>query len=257
MNSILLLILFAAAAALPLGILWYYSKQQRSLQQTIIQHQNSREQETKSYIASEFLHQQVINGLLLPHLIKIKELHTGVAETRGMNKKQILASVENLLDKTIEMERVIRTISEEIFPPFLTDYFSQSCQSHIEKLRLKYSYALPIHFNCTPNLRRDEPSFKLILFNLYSLIDLFVTNSIKHAAATDIRVVIEVQNNEITLMMSDNGIGFDTKSTFSEQKGRGIADFKSKATALTPNYTFESYKGSGTRFKIIVPSSEE
>lgn len=257
MNSIFLLILFAAAAALPMGILWYFSKQQRNLQQTIIQHQNFREQETKSYIASEFLHQQVINGLLLPHLIKIKELHTGVSETRAINKKQILASLENLLDKTVEMERVIRTISEEIFPPFLTDYFPQSCQSHIEKLRLKYNYALPIYFSCTPNLKRDKPGFKLILFNLYSLIDLFVTNSLKHAAATDIRVVIETQHNEISLVMSDNGIGFDAKSAFDEQKGRGIADFKSKATALTPNYTFESQKGSGTRFKIIVLFSEE
>lgn len=257
MNSIFLLILFAAAAALPLGILWYYSNQQRNLQQTIIQHQNLREQETKSYIASEFLHQQVINGLLLPHLIKIKDLHTAVSEAKAMNKKQILASLENLLDKTVEMERVIRTISEEIFPPFLTDYFPQSCQSHIEKLRIKYNYSLPIHFNCTPTLRRDEPSFKLVLFNLYSLIDLFVTNSLKHASATNIRVVIETRKNEISLLMSDNGIGFDTKSAFGEQKGRGIADFKSKATALTPNYTFESEKGSGTRFKIIVPLIEE
>jgi NarL family two-component system sensor histidine kinase YdfH len=92
-----------------------------------------------------------------------------------------------------------------------------------------------------------------VLYNLYSLIDLFTTNSIRHARASRILVVLKQEPKQITLDMRDNGIGFDIREAEKNAKGRGLADFKGRAIILSPQYIFESTAGKGTHFRILIP----
>ncbi len=229
----------------------HYTNQQRKLHKTILKAQNDREIEIYRVIASEYLHQKVINGHLLPHLIALKELNQLVGYSKAVNKKAFIEKIEDLMKDIKNTESIVRNISENIFPPHLTDFFAESCQQHLLQLQKKYHYEGKIVFETEGNFR-ELAHLQALLFNLYTLIDLFVTNSIKHAKASVIDVKLNFNNNTVSLLMEDNGIGFSIKEKTLSSSGRGIADFIGRAMVLSSNQYFESKAMVGTRFSIHV-----
>ncbi len=79
-----------------------------------------------------------------------------------------------------------------------------------------------------------------------------MTNSIKHAKASEIEVKLNFNNNTVSLLMEDNGIGFSIKEKTLSSSGRGMADFIGRAMVLSPNQYFESKVMIGTRFGIYI-----
>lgn len=227
--------------------------QQRKLHETILRSQNEKEIETYSRIAGEYLHQQVINGRILPHLIRLKELNQLVTAAKSPRNQIISDKIQELMNDLKQTENIVRNISENIFPPHLTYFFVETCQKRLSELQELYP------LNKTEIVFQSEGSFSdlaqfpTLLYNLYSLIDLFTTNSIRHAQASRIFVVLKREPKQITLDMRDKGIGFDMKEVEKNTKGRGLADFRGRAIILSPQYIFESEAEKGTYFRISVP----
>lgn len=236
-----------------LVIFFRASKQQHLLHETILRSQNEKEIETYSRIASEYLHQQVINGRILPHLIQLKELNQLVIASKLSKNQAVLDKIQELIKGLKQTENIVRNISENIFPPHLTYFFAETCQKRLSELKELYpSEKTEITFQ-VEGVFNDLAESPTLLYNLYSLFDLFTTNSIRHAQASRVLVVLKRDAHRITLNMSDNGIGFDMKTIEKKTKGRGLADFKGRAIILSPQYIFESEAEKGTFFRISVP----
>lgn len=252
-NAVYLLITITLILSLIVGMIFTVRsfEQQRKLQDTINRRQKEKETETLKQIAGEYLHQRVINGLILPHLINLKEASHFVGTAKSASKKEITARLNGLIDGIMEMESVVRNISENIFPSHLSEYFIPVCQKHLQELEKRLGNGEKIVFE-SDNMLTDLKCFPTLLYNLYSLIDLFVTNSLKHAQATDIKVSIQRKKDTLSLTMSDNGVGFDIRGATLFTKGRGLADFKSRAIMLAPTFLFDSEKGKGTRFNLLI-----
>lgn len=77
-----------------------------------------------------------------------------------------------------------------------------------------------------------------------------LTNILKHARAHSIRVATSVGDNEITITVADDGIGFDVDA--SQNTGRGLQNLKRRAADIGGAVEFDS-KSNGTAVRIRLP----
>ncbi|TWN06287.1 sensor histidine kinase [Bacillus licheniformis] len=112
-----------------------------------------------------------------------------------------------------------------------------------------------IHFHCIgeSDERRIAPRFEVALFRLAQEA---VTNALKHSESTEIHVKVEVTKDFVTLIIKDNGNGFDLKEAKSKKnKSFGLLGMKERVDLLEGTMTIDSKIGLGTFILIKVPLS--
>ncbi|CAN7177235.1 sensor histidine kinase [Rossellomorea sp. LjRoot5] len=86
---------------------------------------------------------------------------------------------------------------------------------------------------------------------LFRLVQESVQNALKHAEATHIQVKVEVKKDQITVVIKDNGKGFDEDK---QKTGSfGIMGMKERVDLLEGDITIDSKVGAGTVILIQVP----
>jgi two-component system sensor histidine kinase DegS len=86
---------------------------------------------------------------------------------------------------------------------------------------------------------------------LFRMIQESVQNALKHANACEIKVKLEISNAAITVLIKDNGVGFDT--TKKKPESFGIIGMRERVELLNGELTFDSKIGKGTSILISVP----
>jgi len=88
--------------------------------------------------------------------------------------------------------------------------------------------------------------------NFYLLAKEIAHNSLKHSHAEKISLEISLSDENITLIIKDDGQGFDPVAK--EKAGMGLASINHRVARLNGNLTIENYKG--TKVIVIVPISD-
>ncbi len=89
----------------------------------------------------------------------------------------------------------------------------------------------------------------LVVFRMYQEI---VKNIIRHAAASNIRLVIKKEDGIILFTIIDNGKGFDT-NTIEAASGVGLRSLRSRIGLIGGRIAIESVLGKGTTVRIFIP----
>ena len=79
-----------------------------------------------------------------------------------------------------------------------------------------------------------------------------ITNALKHAAANEINVQLLGNPEQITLVISDDGTGFDIKEKQSG-RGNGISNMKDRTGLLGGQFELVSDDRDGTRITVKIP----
>jgi two-component system NarL family sensor kinase len=90
---------------------------------------------------------------------------------------------------------------------------------------------------------------KHIEISLYRIFQELINNTIRHAAATRIDIEINRFENRLSLIYTDNGLGFDTAATV---KGIGLRSIQSRIDKLDGSLHIDSGKGNGSTFIITI-----
>lgn len=98
--------------------------------------------------------------------------------------------------------------------------------------------------------RRLENSLEISLFRI---VQELTTNIIKHAQASQATINISQDEEDITILIEDNGIGMNT-SQIDIQKGMGLHSIKTRVQYLDGNFTIDSTPSKGTTIIIQIPS---
>lgn len=86
---------------------------------------------------------------------------------------------------------------------------------------------------------------------LFSIIQEGVTNAIKHACASEIIISLSVFQNEIKLLIEDDGVGFEPKA---DKVGMGLQNLHYRIEErLKGSLVIDSTKGNGTTLMISIP----
>jgi len=202
-------------------------KNEQKLKNAII---TVQDQERK-HIASE-LHDQVSNklNLLILMLNNIK--------TENGNEVVIIKNeVRKIINKNRDISHYLFPVEIENIGLFFT----------LQDLSLKYK---------TPNfeikLICDKPinfSCKQTEIQLYRVIQESLTNVLKHSKATVFTLHFKTYKNQIILIVSDNGIGFEKDVI---KKGLGFTSIETRLHSINASFKFKSKPKKGTQLIIVI-----
>ena len=87
----------------------------------------------------------------------------------------------------------------------------------------------------------------------YRIVQESLTNTIRHAQATTVKVTVSYNTDNIRLEITDNGVGFKPEKM---KRTTGLTGMRERAVALGGEFTIESSPGQGTRITTVLPLSE-
>lgn len=86
---------------------------------------------------------------------------------------------------------------------------------------------------------------------LFRMLQEMTNNTLKHAKASEIKVMLKVVGNQLTLDYRDDGIGFDT-SKMNDQSSFGLAGLKSRADFIGATLQVDSSRNRGVHFLVLL-----
>ncbi|MFL6374534.1 MAG: sensor histidine kinase, partial [Pyrinomonadaceae bacterium] len=92
--------------------------------------------------------------------------------------------------------------------------------------------------------------------NVYRIAQECLNNVAKYAKASSIAVLLSISENELTLIIEDNGTGFDTTASDRRRTngGLGLQGMQERANLLEGNFQIESTATSGTTVFVRIPA---
>jgi signal transduction histidine kinase len=190
-----------------------------------------------------------------------RELHDGLGAVLATVKMQISGiqrkfptvqtsetyqKAESLIDDAC---RTVREVSHDLMPYVLEQ---QGLFSAIEEM-------------CQNLSRQHDTSFDFISFGdeaqlndvltitLYRITQELLKNILKHAEATEVIVQLTIEDEEIMLIVEDDGKGFDTSL---QKKGIGLDNIYSRTAYLKGTLDIDSTIGQGSTFTILLPTQQ-
>jgi len=114
---------------------------------------------------------------------------------------------------------------------------------------LKASTSISIHLDFLEEEKINQISEDLQVA-VYRMIQELLKNSMNYAQCTNIEVIINKYNNELNVIVEDNGIGFDTSKKVT---GIGLRNIQSRIKAFGGQFVIDSKIGRGSAFHITIP----
>lgn len=108
---------------------------------------------------------------------------------------------------------------------------------------------IKFNFNVDASIDNDLAFTSVKGMNLYRIIQEAINNAVKYAEASSIHVEISKGNNEMIIVIQDNGKGFDEKSI---QLGNGLNNMKKRAVDINAQIAIESTINGGTVIQLVL-----
>jgi signal transduction histidine kinase len=94
--------------------------------------------------------------------------------------------------------------------------------------------------------------------SLYRIAQEATANIIKHAKASHASFVVLRQLHEVTMLIEDNGQGFDSEAASKKcDSCLGLMGMQERVNLLGGSFVIESAPGEGTTIRVILPLGEE
>lgn len=151
----------------------------------------------------------------------------------------------SLVDSTV---RSIRRISTELRPSVIDDLgLNAALEWQVDEFgrRMVVEIEYVNSFDDT-NIHPD------ISIGIFRILQESLTNIVKHAAATKVKITICQLNNTVQLTVEDDGIGFDTNAK-QDHLTFGLIGIKERTSMLQGECAIYSKQGTGTRIEVSIP----
>lgn len=149
---------------------------------------------------------------------------------------------EELIDEAC---RTVRTISHNMMPNMLEQY---GLENAIQELCTSISQSHDIDISFIP-FGLETPISNDVMITIYRIVQELLQNIIKHAEASEVIVQLTVEDNELILVVEDNGKGFD-KTQIEENNGIGLSNIVSRVKYLDGDLEIDATPGEGSTFTI-------
>lgn len=222
-------------------------KQSENLCVALIRRIVSAQEDERKRIARE-IHDHIgqeVTGLklALSHIQKKykedSELYSDIAK---------LKATINRIDKEVDF------LAWELRPSVLDDLgLAKAIEQYIDDWTKHFS--IPAEFQLIGlDGQRLLPETEI---NLYRITQEALNNIAKYAKATSVSVLLERLDGKLSLIVEDNGIGFDLEKrakVTETDRGMGLLGMKERAALVGGNIEIESSQGNGTTVYVRVPA---
>jgi PAS domain S-box-containing protein len=183
-----------------------------------------------------------IGPLLSTVKLYVNEL--GSTEIGNQEKKEFVKQVNKMLDDAVAS---IREISNNLMPRVIHEYgLVKALQAFCSKVN--QTGKIYVDFNANGIESTLNKNIQLILFRVISEL---LTNTIKHARAKNAYVQLQKSEENISLIFTDDGMGFNSKKIMDNKNtGIGLKSIVSRIKSINGSCEIVSEEGKG--FKIII-----
>jgi signal transduction histidine kinase len=160
--------------------------------------------------------------------------------------RSAVAEVRELVRATLQD---VRQLAVELRPKALDDF---RLVAAVERLAESFGEqtGITVIFESTLPAGRLPPEVETAL---YRIVQESLTNIVKHARADKVSIVVGRKQNLVTLVVEDDGVGFEPARARDE--GLGLIGMRERVALLGGRLAVESRPGAGTTFVAEVPAS--
>ncbi|REC49760.1 histidine kinase [Chryseobacterium pennipullorum] len=200
--------------------------------------ENIKAQEEERKRIAVMIHDDIGNRL------NILSLWLNNLDTQGdeLIKKNIYGQMSSLIDAA-------RSISHSLYPVNLE---SVGMVLYVEELIANLSHKINISLQVMPGYEKKD---LFVEVQLYRIIQEFTTNVIRHSSATEVWIYIKDYAQNMTVVISDNGQGFEYEEV---KKGMGIKNIESRIKSMNALHKWKkTFLKKGSRLIIKIPKNHE
>lgn len=187
-----------------------------------------------------------LHDSLGPQLSIIK-LYTDALKDSAMSEERRQYMIGSSIELIMEAIFQVKNISYNLLPSLLSDFgldmaIRSFCDKIIEVSEIEINYTsidYPSDFN-----RHTETM-------LFRVVKELVNNTIKHANAKRIDILMYIEEENLIINYRDDGSGFEIQSDHGEES-RGLANINSRIYHISGKINYKSELGKGTEVRISV-----
>jgi two-component system, NarL family, sensor histidine kinase LiaS len=172
--------------------------------------------------------------------------HLGTAQTlfeRDPQRARIhLVEADNLIDS---VRGELTDLIHELRPPSMNgDNFDGTINEYLIEWAHQTGVKATLNVTGSRDLALD------IKQALYRILQEALANVARHSSADHVVVTVDYREPYVTLMIQDDGLGFDTQQHYD---GIGLQSMRERAETFGGDFTLTSAMGQGTRIEVRVP----
>ncbi|MFD1446154.1 sensor histidine kinase [Oceanobacillus profundus] len=207
------------------------NEREQSLQEIVVQERNRLARE---------LHDSVSQQLFAASMLMSAINETGSLEDQGLKKQ--LEMVEKMIHQSqLEM----RALLLHLRPVALK---GKTLQEGVEELLLELTQKVPMEIETKVE---DFKVDKGVEDQLFRILQESLSNTLRHARATTLHVLLIERDETIILRVTDNGIGFKTDAI--KTSSYGMQNMRERAYEVGGTFKVISLPNEGTRLEVKVP----
>lgn len=188
-----------------------------------------------------------LSQLLVVSMMKLTDIKEAIS---GADTQTELATVMNYISEALENTR---KITYDLSPPILYELGLIEAMHWLTE-KIQNEHHLKTEFKTDLN-EIELPESKLIL--IFRIIQELVNNTVKHAMADFLKIEINEAESLLTVLVSDNGVGFNVKSLTNAKIGKGrfgLFAIRERVQILDGKISIHSENGKGTEVEFCVPT---
>ncbi len=194
-----------------------------------------------------------------------KDIHDGIGQMlTGLkfnlesidlkDKEKTEVKVEQLKNLTLDIIKGVRTATFNLTPPELTDHGIVPALIKLTQELSRLTGKNIVFYNKTDFSDRLD---SLIEINIYRITQEAINNAIKYADSTHIIVTLSHSKNLLSIIIDDNGKGFDPAKVKNKKNaeggGMGMSYMKERVSYINGRLFMNSVPGEGTRITLNIP----
>lgn len=185
-----------------------------------------------------------VSQQLFAAMMMLSALNQQLADADEMTRKQM-----NMIEKIInEAQSEMRALLLHLRPVSLE---GKSLKQGIEQLLKELSTKIQIQLSWSI---ADITLAKGIEDHLFRIVQELLSNTLRHAKASELEVYLDKVDNALTLRVIDDGVGFDT--SVKTAGSYGLQNINERVAGMGGTCKIISFVGEGTSIEIKVPVIE-
>jgi signal transduction histidine kinase len=219
------------------------------------------EEEKKRLIDEKAKTEAVQQKLILKAIIDAQEEERrNIAENLHNEIGQLLFAAQiKLGDNEIESRALlqkaikkVREVSFELTPVLLYDMGLEEALKDLLERKLD-PHQISFNLSFTINEIRLNSNVEVII---YRIIQELLNNTLKHAKATHVNVLIMQKDRELYVSKTDNGVGMDKNILLDTKKGFGLKSIVNRIHILNGVFEIFSSPNNGTKVLMNIPLND-
>jgi signal transduction histidine kinase len=211
----------------------------------LLHHLVLAQEEERGRIARE-MHDQ-LGQQLAALILKLGMLKGGFGEQEGLR-----GQFEALEADAKQLDRDVSFLVWELRPPALDDLGLQAALTrHTRTWSKHFNIAVKLH---VAGMEKDRLTPE-IETALYRIAQEALNNIVKHARAANVDIILERRAEEVSLIVEDDGVGFDTEEApGAAGGGLGLTGMRERTGTVGGTVEIESRPGGGVTVFVRIPA---